>query len=87
MLQAVPNLFFKLGKEQLRCDLKRFNNRLQVHKYSRQPELRTCGFWLKVDLAYLQSWALSVFFNAFNNKKLFFAFFYQVNLTGRGLFK
>ena len=26
-----------------------------------------------------QSWALSVFFNFFNNKKLFFCIFYQVN--------
>ena len=30
----------------------------------------------------LQTWALSVFLNFFNNKKLFFAF-----LTGSGLFK
>ena len=27
-----------------------------------------------------QSWALSVFLNTFNNKKLFFSIFYQVNL-------
>ena len=26
-----------------------------------------------------QSWALEVFFNFFNNKNCFFAFFYQVN--------
>ena len=36
---------------------------------------------------YWQSWALSVFFNFFNNKKWFFCIFYQVNLTGSGLFK
>ena len=35
----------------------------------------------------LQSWALSVFFNVFNNKKMIFCLFYQVNLTGSGLFK
>ena len=34
----------------------------------------------------LQSWALSVFFNFFNNKK-WFCIFYLVNLTGSGLFK
>ena len=33
------------------------------------------------------SWALSVFFNFTNHKNLFFFIFYQVNLTGSGLFK
>ena len=33
-----------------------------------------------------QSWALSVFFNFFNNK-MNFCIFHQVNLTGSGLFK
>ena len=35
---------------------------------------------------YVQSWALSVFLT-FPLKKWFFAFFYQVNLTGSGIFK
>ena len=30
---------------------------------------------------------LEVFFNVFNTKRRFSAFFYQVNLTGGGLFK
>ena len=34
-----------------------------------------------------QSWALEVFLNFFNNKKIIFCIFYQVNLTGSGLFK
>ena len=34
-----------------------------------------------------QSWALPVFLNFFNNKKRFFVIFYQVDLTGSGLFK
>ena len=34
-----------------------------------------------------QSWALSVFFHSFNNKKMIFGIFHQVNLTGSGLFK
>ena len=35
---------------------------------------------------FLQSWARSVFFNFFT-KKMIFCIFYQVNLTGSGLFK
>ena len=34
-----------------------------------------------------QSWALSVFLSCFTNKKTIFCIFYQVNLTGSGLFK
>ena len=37
--------------------------------------------------ALARSWALSVFFSFFINKKWFFAFFFQVNLTESGLFK
>ena len=42
---------------------------------------------LQGDQWLVQSWARSVFFNYFNNKKLIFCIFYQVNLTGSGIFK
>ena len=35
----------------------------------------------------IQSWALSVSWKLFNNKKVFVSIFLQVNLTGSGLFK
>ena len=41
----------------------------------------------KIHTELSQSWALEGFLNFFTNKKLFFAFFYQVNLTGSGLFQ
>ena len=37
--------------------------------------------------ALMQSWALEIFFYFFNSKKMTCCFFYQVNLTGSGLFK
>ena len=39
-------------------------------------------FWKAVNR--FQSWALSVFFNIFNNKKLFLAFFIKVTWLGVG---
>ena len=36
---------------------------------------------------FYQSWALSVFLNFFNNKKMIFCNFYQFKLTGSGFFK
>ena len=38
------------------------------------------------ECGWVQSWALEVFLNFFNNNKLFFKIFYQVNLTGSGFF-
>ena len=36
---------------------------------------------------WIQSWALSVFFNVFQQQKMIFGIFYPVNLTGSGHFK
>ena len=50
----------------------------------REGKVGSIGKVKNVNFKIIQSWALPVFFNFFNNKKLFFAFFIKLIRLGVG---